>query len=308
MKEKILLRSMLYIPGYMDKYFDNVEKIHADAIVLDIEDSVPDHYKQEARIKIKNFLDSHQKSDCRVYVRLNSIESRLLFNDLEYVLHKSVNGFLLTKIRSADDIIYYDKLFSQMENDNGYLMGGGIDYKFSFLPMIETPEAVVNCHSIAAATKRIEGLVFGGEDFLLDMGGYHGIPPKGLDYARSLIALAARAANVLPIDTPYLNIRDKEGFIKEERISFEIGFAGIQCLHPFQVPLANTVFMPTEKEIQEAKEIISAIEESSKSGIGVAMLHGNMIGPPMMKRVKRVLELADQCQEKERHQNTGGKS
>lgn len=175
--------------------------------------------------------------------------------------------------------------------------GGG--YKFSFIPLIETPEAVVNCHRIAKSTKRIDALAFGGEDFLMDMGGYHGIPPIGLEYARHLIALAARAVNILPIDTPYLNIHDTEGFLKEERISFEIGFAGIQCLHPLQVPLANVTFMPSEKEIKEAKEIIATIEDSSKNGLNVAVLRGNMIGPPMMKRVKKVLELSEQCQKQD---------
>lgn len=301
MNEKILLRSMLYIPCYIDKYFNNLEKIKTDAVIFDLEDSVPYNYKQDARIKLQNFLKNHKKSHYRVYVRLNSIESRLLFKDLEYALSETVDGFMLTKIHSADDIVYYDKLFSQLENERGYR-----EYKFSFVPLIETPKAVINCLRIAEATKRIEGLAFGGEDFLCDMGGYHGIPPKGLEHARHLIALAARAVNVLPIDTPYLNIHDTEGFLKEERISFEIGFAGIQCLHPLQVSLANSTFMPNENEIKEAKEIVQAIEDSSKNGIGVAILRGNMIGPPMMRRVKRILDLAEQCTEQENKYKIGG--
>lgn len=288
MKKKMLLRSMMYMPGYKEKYFDKLDESGADAVILDLEDSVPARFKPQARENVKNFLKAYQKKKTRIFVRLNSIESRLLFEDLQYVLHPSVDGYLLTKIYTSDDMVYYDKLFTQLENEHDFPEGS-----FDFVPLIETPSAVLDIYHIAVSTKRIVALAFGGEDFLNDMGGYHGAPPKGLDYPRSVISLAARAADVLPIDTPYLKVKDEEGFRQEERTSFEIGFAGIQCLHPFQVSLANEVFMPTEEEIQEAKRIIAVIDESSRRGTGVAMLGGNMIGPPMEKRVRKVLDLVE---------------
>lgn len=292
-KKSLLLRSMMYVPAYKKNYFGNIDSSGADAVILDLEDSVPNAFKARARENIQSFLDTYEKKNIRIYVRINSIASKMLLEDLRYAMHSSVDGFILTKIYTAKDMAYYDRLFSQLENDYGFA-----DRTFSFLPLIETPSAVLDIYQIATSTPRVVGLAFGGEDYLNDMGGYHGTPPKGLDFPRAMIAMAARAANILPIDTPYLKVKDADGFRKEERVSFEMGYAGVQCLHPCQVSLANTIFMPSEQEIREAKEIIAAIEAKTKDGVGVAMLRGNMIGPPMEKRVRRVLDLARQGTER----------
>lgn len=284
-----LLRSMLYVPTYKKKFFEKISNFNADAIILDLEDSVPAQFKEESRKNIAEFLNDYEVNHGKkLFVRLNSIESKLLLKDLEYVLSDKVDGFLLTKIYSADDMVYYDKLISQYENDNGLEVG-----HFMFAPLIETASAVINAYPIAKSTERVVALVFGGEDFLNDIGGFHGIPPKGLDFPRAQIVLAARSVRrgVLPIDTPYLKIHDDIGFQNEERLSFEMGFAGVQCIHPSQIELAHTCFMPTYREIEESKKIVEAIDETSRNGSGVAIFQGNLIGPPMEKRARKVLEL-----------------
>lgn len=282
----LLLRSMLYIPGYKERYLTNVDSLNADAIIFDLEDSVPVIYKEKARENLRYFFNNHQNHRSRFFVRLNSIESKMLLEDLKYVMLDSVDGFMLTKIYTENDMVYYDKLFSQLENDNGFYNG-----KFKFVPLIETASAVLDSYKIARSTKRNVALAFGGEDFLTDIVGFHGNPPKGLDYARSHIALAARSAGIIPIDTPYLKVKDIDGFNEEERLSFEIGFGGCQCLHPMQVKYANICFWPTEDELREAKLIVDAIDESSSKGSGVAMFEGRMIGPPMEKRARNIINL-----------------
>lgn len=281
-----LLRSMLYVPGYKKKYIEAVHAMNADAIIFDLEDAVPNIYKADARKNLYTFFKENPRHEKNFYVRLNSIESQMLLEDLKYVLMDAVDGFMLTKVYNVNDMIYYDKFFLQMETENGFSPG-----KFKFIPMIENASAVLDAYRIAHSTKRNVALALGGEDFLTDMGGLHGDPPKGLDYARSQIALAARSANIMPIDTPYLKVKDLEGFASEERVSYEIGFAGCQCLHPIQVDVANICFMPTDEELVEAREIVDAIEKSSVLGSGVAMYRGKMIGPPMEKRARKILDL-----------------
>lgn len=283
-----LLRSMLYVPAYKKKFIDSALNCNADALLIDLEDAVPAEFKADARVILKEYIETGAFKDRTVFVRLNPIESNMLFEDLNYVLHPDVNGYILTKIYTDEDMVFYDKLITQHEHEKGIEEG-----HFKFLPLIETTSAVMNVYNIAKASKRTIAVCFGGEDFLNDLEGLHKEPPRAFDYPRASIALAARAAGVLPIDTPYLALDNMEGFVHEEKISFEMGFAGMQLIHPKQIPFANECFMPEQDEIEKSMAIVEAIKESSKAGSGVAMLNGKMIGPPMRKRAEKVLEIVE---------------
>lgn len=290
-----LLRSLLFVPAYSTKFIDSGLKTDADAIILDLEDSVPIKYKREARATIKKYVENKKFKGKQVFVRLNSIDSKLLFNDLEYVLAKDIDGFMISKVQTAADLNYYDKLITQLEHEHDIQLG-----HFKFLPLIETASAVLDVFNIARSTNRNIALCFGGEDFLQDIQGLHGTPPRAFDYPRAQIALAARSAGILPIDTPFLNFRDKKGFLEEEETSFEMGFAGVLLIHPSQISLANECFMPAEQEIERSYEIINAIEAAEKTGSGVALLEGAMIGPPMRKRAEKVISMVNLLKDKGR--------
>lgn len=280
-----ILRSMLYVPAYKKNMIDSALRCDADALIIDLEDAVPSLYKSDARQHIAEYLAAGAFKNKNVFVRLNPMDSKMLMEDLKFSLHRDVTGYLLTKIYTYDDILYYDKFFSQMENDYNLP-----DKYFSFIPLIETTSAVMDVYNIARATKRNVALCFGGEDFLDNLAGIHGTPSRSFDYPRAAIALAARAAGVLPIDTPYLALDDQEGFEREERVSFEMGFAGCQLIHPKQIALANKCFTPSAEEIAHSLAIVQAIRDSEQKGSGVAMLDGMMIGPPMRKRADRVIK------------------
>ena len=211
---------------------------------------------------------------------------------MKYILHEDIDGLMLTKIYTADDMIFYDNLITQLENENGLP-----DHHFAFAPLIETTSAVMDVYNIAKSTTRNVAITFGGEDFLNDLEGLHGEPPISFNYPRAAISLASRAAGILPIDTPYLAINDYEGFEKEELISFEMGFAGCLLIHPKQI--SNKCFTPNENEALRSIEIVSAVEKSKAEGSGVAVLGKKMIGPPMEKRARKVLELISLIKEKE---------
>lgn len=282
----MVLRSMLFVPAYNKKFLDSALRKNADALILDLEDSVPEVYKADAREILREYLKKEEFQNRVIFIRLNPIESGLLLEDLEVSMNTNVNGFVLSKIYTNEDIQYYDNLISKYEENHEIKKG-----HFKFLPLIETTSAVLDVYNIAKASDRIIGLAFGGEDFLNDLHGIHGEPPRTFDYPRAKIALAARSAGVLPIDTPYLDLHDDDGFIKEESVSFEMGFAGCMLIHPSQIGLANSCFMPCEEEVEKSRRIFAAIREAEKKGSGVAMLDGKMIGPPMRKRAEKVLEL-----------------
>lgn len=292
-----LLRSLLFVPAYRKKFIDSALKCDADALIIDLEDAVPSEYKADARVILKEYILGGAFQDRTVFVRLNSIESKMLFEDIETVLNEDIDGVMLTKIYSEDDMIYYDKLFTQFEEEKGLEQG-----HFKFLPLIETTSAVLNVFSIAKASKRTIAVCFGGEDYLNDLVGLHKNPPRSFDYPRAQIAVAARAAGILPIDTPYLALSDEEGFIQEEKVSFEMGYAGALLIHPKQIPLAHKCFVPEEEEIERSKQIVNAIEEAKKTGSGVTMLNGKMIGPPMRKRAEKVLHIMGLIEKNEKNE------
>lgn len=277
------LRSIMFVPSYVTKFLDNAVDLDADALIFDLEDSVPVLRKQEARENLKTYLDKGIYRQ-QVIVRVNEIDSGLLEEDIKYAGHKNTDAFVLSKVMDEKDIAAFEKILSKREKELGLKDG-----YFKIIPLIETTTAMIRAYEIARSSKRIVALSFGGEDYLRDLQGLHKEHGTSLLVPRSLIVMAARAAKVDVIDTPYLNVHDVIGFRKEADLSRELGFSGCFVLHPKQIKIANEAFYPSEEEIMESKRIIEVIEETEKMGKGVALLDGKLIGPPMEKRARSVL-------------------
>ena len=280
---------MLFVPTYKTSFIENGLKANADALILDFEDSVPHTFREVARRNVQSYIEQGKLKEQKIFIRLNSIESTELFKDLSVVINEDINGFMLTKVRNSDEISYYDRLIKQLELDNGIDVG-----HFKFIPLIETAEAVMNSFTIAKQSSRNIALAFGGEDFLDDIYGTRGESSSVFDFPRAKISLAARASGILPIDTPYLSLKDLNGFVVEKNLSYEFGFAGSLLIHPCQIEIANDVFSPKLEEVERAKEIMIAIKKSGEKGSGVAMLGSTMVGPPMQKRAMKILEFVEQ--------------
>ena len=281
------LRSAMFVPGYMRKFLDKAIDFRCDVLLLDLEDSVPDPFKEDARKFIREYLDEDRFPQ-QVFIRVNDIDSCLLSRDLAATLHRNTDGFMFTKVRDEKDIHYFDKLLTQLEHDNGFEYG-----KFKFFPLIEMGSAILRAHQIATASPRVIGLAFGGEDYLTDLDGLHKEHGTSLLVPRSLIVIAARSAHLDVLDTPYLDIRNIEGFRREVELARELGFSGQLLLHPSQIDICNEIFSPSPEEIAEAGRIIAAIKESSEDGRGVTLLDGKLVGPPMRKRAYNVLAKAE---------------
>ena len=279
-----ILRTMIFVPGFRTKFLQKAIDLKCDALILDLEDSVPCLYKEDARVNVQKYLNKRVYNQ-KIFIRINSIDSGFLSQDLDNILHESVYGLMPSMVRDELDIVYIDKLLTQLEHDRGFPHN-----HFKLCPLIETVSALINAYEIAKSSKRIVGLVFGAEDYLTDLGGLHKKSGSSILMARSMLVMAARSLNLAVLDTPYLNVGDLDGFTKEAEFAREMGFTGQLILHPSQIDVAMNVFTPSLEEVEEAEEIIKKIENSSKSGYGVTLLNGKIVGPPMEKRARDVLE------------------
>ena len=282
----LLLRSMLFVPGHVDRFFDSAIKSTADALVLDLEDSVPGDKKELARKALKDKVALHE-SAFPLFVRINSRETGLLQKDLEAMASSKILGFMFPKVKNSDDIIYLENLLLKLEKRNKITPG-----QLSILPLIETAEAVSNVYDIAKASKRILALIFGHEDFLLDIQATHSISSDNLLVPRMMIVMAARATGCQPIDTPYLEIRNLEGCAEHVRKSREFGFSGMLVLHPSQVKIANEGYAPSKGEIENAEKIVALNNEARKNNRSIAFSEGKFIAPPILKQAEHVLKMS----------------
>lgn len=286
MQEKILLRSFMFLPAYNTRFIDKALESDADALILDMEDSVPASQRQLARENIIQYSEKGLLDKKNIFIRINEFNTKDFAEDITQLTVQGVNGFMPSKVQSAEDIVFIDKLLSVLEIKNNMEKG-----TFKLTPLIETTSALMNINEIAKSSRRLLALCFGGEDYLNDLGSTYTYQESAFVVPRSLIATAARAEGLLPIDTPYLNIPDLQGFEERETEAYKNGFAGCLILNPKQIDSANRVFSPTKEKVEYSKKVIEAVKiAESENQSGVAMLDGAMVGPPMKKRAQTVLE------------------
>ncbi len=288
-----LFRSMLYVPSYNEKFITKAIESEADAIILDLEDSCPMEKEAEGRENIRKYLKSGLLDGRQVLLRINELGTDSLQKDLDLLECRGIMGLMPPKVSSVEEMLEFDRLVSEKEEEFGLKKGS-----VKFTPLVETAGAVVNLDAIAQASDRIIALTFGGEDYLDSVWGVHSEPPVAFDVPRAVIVQVARKNGLLPIDTPYLDLKNEEGYRKEESISANIGFAGDLLVNPRQIPWANEVFSPSREEIVHARRVVAAVEETLKTGGSIAVLDGKMIGPPMRKRAEKVVALAKLIEEK----------
>lgn len=280
-----LLRSLMFVPGHNEKLLKSAARSDADAILLDLEDSVqPPENKQVARATIANSVKSGAFSRTRVYPRVNDRESGYLLKDVTALSIDGIDGFMYPKAHTGQDIYFFDKLLETIEYEKGLPRG-----QFKIIALIETAAAVLNAQEICQASQRVVGIAFGCEDFITDIEGIHDKQEQSLFTARAMIAMAARANNVIPIDTVHINVHDLEDLEKNLVIAKNLGFEGMLVLHPKELPLAHQYFSPTPSEVADSEEMLRLYQEASKLNKGVALMNGKFIGPPMVANAKKVL-------------------
>ena len=282
---KYLMRSLMFVPGHNDKLLNSASRSNADVLLLDLEDSVlPVKNKQIARDKIEQWVKNGAFDKHLVFPRVNDRESGQLLKDIHQLTIEGIHGFMYPKSQKGEDVYFFDKLLETIEYEKGLAVG-----TFKIIPLIETSASVLNAQGICQASARVVAIAFGCEDFIADLEGIHDHEGQSLFVPRAMIAMAARANNVVPIDTVHINVHDLEDLEKNLKIAKNLGFEGMLVLHPKEIELVHKYFSPSEKEVQEAKEMLRLSEEAEKMDKGVAVLNGKFIGPPMVITAKKVI-------------------
>ena len=290
-----LLRSMLFVPAYNEKFIKKAMECETDAIIFDMEDGVPKEKRKEARIILKKYLESKAFQGRQIVLRVNPLQTDDLPEDLKLITDDQIMGIITPKISDAGNIKAFEALLDFVENREGLPSGS-----LKLLPLIEKAQAVINVDSIASASKRNIALLFGGEDYLDSVSGKNDCPRHLFDMPRTMIVMAARTHGLLPIDTPFLDIKNEEAFMAEEGESCAMGFAGCLIVNPIQLLWCKKVFSPSQEEIAHAKNIIEAVEKAQAQGANEIVINGKMVGPPMYKRAVKVMELKEQIEDFEK--------
>ena len=281
-------RSMLFLPGNNPNMLINGNCLGADAVIFDLEDAVAPAQKDAARILVRNTMRYMDFGGCEIIVRINSIDTPYWQADLDEILPYKPNLILLPKTGTAQDALAADEYMTRVEEK--------LHMEYStvgLMPLIETALGVENAFTIASCSKRIQALFLGAEDLTADLQCKRTKEGREIEYARTRLIVAARAAGVEVYDTPFTDVNDDEGILKDATLAKGLGFTGKASISPRHVEVINQVFSPTQKEIAYAYEVMDAIELAKAQGKGAIALHGKMIDAPIVTRARQTIAMAE---------------
>ena len=283
------LRSLLIMPANRADMLAKSPTYGADALVFDLEDSVPVAEKPKARVLAREAIEKHRvREDTAMYVRVNSLQTGMTADDLDAVVTEGLLGVRLTKAESAADILEVDRMLTALENKRGLKEGSiGIG------PSLESAKGVWFAYEILSASKRLFCVVAGTAqdgDLQADLGYLWTAEGNEVLYVRSRILLAARAAGIEHVlDGSYANIRDPDGLRACCEAARKLGYRGRSIIHPNQVEITHQVFTPTRKELDYYKRVIDTFEAAVARGSAATTLDGKLVDYSMVSMAKRVL-------------------
>ncbi len=276
------MRSWLFVPGHQQRMIDKAQGLPADVLIFDLEDGVPKAEKDVARRRVAAALGGVRGGPAR-FVRVHEAGASELEADLQAIARAGLQGLVLPKVQGPADVLRVCRWLDQHETRAG-IPSGSVE----LLAIIESARGLVQAPAIASVTPRLVGLMFGAEDFALDMGLFSH-PGQGLvNYARSALAVAAASGQIRAIDKVFTDISDPDGLVVEAQRARDLGFAGKAVIHPGQVGVVNEIFSPTEVEERWARRIVEAFERRADEG--PATVDGRMVDRPILERARRILE------------------
>jgi citrate lyase subunit beta/citryl-CoA lyase len=282
-----LFRSLIFVPGNNPRFLEKAKKIQADIVCFDLEDSVPDNEKTNARKLIKSALKSRKLYTSSIFVRTNSPTSGKIPSDLQEVIQKGIDGIVIPKVNNIVELKKIEKILSKLEKAKNLK-------PLQIIPSIESAEGVVNTYSIASFGKRISAVVFGVFDLLNDLGVEYTKESKGAKYSRTKIPVDGHAAGVAVIDAIWQDLKDVKGLEKDCKIGKSLGYTGKSIIHPDQISIVHKLFHPNKNEILWAEKVCKIYLKSTKNGTGATTVDGKMIDEVHFKQAKALLELVKQ--------------
>ena len=309
-----LNRSELAVPGSSPKFFEKAAEGKADVVFLDLEDAVAPDDKIPARKNIIEALNDLDWSGHTISVRINGLDTHYMYRDVIEILEGApgkLDLIMIPKAGTAADIYALDMLVTQVEDATK------VEKRIGFELIIETALGMMNVDELAAASPRLEALHFGVADYAAStkarttvIGGpnkdYHVLTDPDDDgnrdvhwgdmwhYPIARMVVAARANGLRPIDGPFGDFSDPDGFVAQAKRASTLGCEGKWAIHPSQVELANDCFSPSEEEVTRAKRIIEAMEEAQREGKGAVALDGRLIDIASIKQAEVMVQKAEQ--------------
>jgi len=284
-------RSMLFVPGNKPSWMEKAIQFGPDAVILDLEDSVPDDEKVSSRRQVKEGVRILKSKGQPCYVRINGLATGLTFDDLEGVVSPELNGVSLPKVESVDDIKVLDAYIECLERRINIPVG-----TVEIQLVLETAKAMRNTYEIAISCPRIHGICLAagpGGDANRAIGYVWSKEGKETLFLRSKAVLDSRAAGIqYPMIISWLNIRDLDGLEKDALLNRQLGFKGQVVIHPSHVSVVNKIFTPSVEEITYCKGLIDAVDEAETKGSGAVVYKGNMVDRAMVTTALEMLEFA----------------
>lgn len=281
-----LRRSRLYLPGNEPKYFINAALHGADGIILDLEDSVSAAEKDAARILVRNALCSVDCGGCERMVRINQLPLGL--KDLQEIAPAVPDLVLIPKVEHAEQVV-------QVEHALQDFINLGTDrrpHSVWLMPILESALGIENAFAIAKASDRNVALTIGLEDYTADLGVVKTREGQESLYARMRVVNAAHAARLQAIDSVYGDIGDLDGLLAWGWRARALGYEGMGCVHPSQIPVIHEAFAPSAEELEKAQRIVDAYEQAKARGLSVVSLGSKMIDPPVVHRALKLVARA----------------
>ena len=277
------LRSFLFVPGNHARRVEKALTLAAGAVILDLEDAVAIGEKSATRPAVVAAFDKPRTG--KLYVRVNAHSTEWCHADLMAVARSGLDGIVLPKVESADQLRTVDWLLTNLERERGLPVG-----RIDLIPILETALGMRDIGTIAASGTRVKRLAFGAGDYTLDVGMVWSRDEAELLPARSAVVMASRAAGIEPpVDTVWADLRDTEGFARSASHAAALGFQGKMCIHPDQIAVANAAFSPSVEQLLWASRVIAAFDEAEAKGLASIQLDGQFIDYPIVQRARQIV-------------------
>lgn len=287
-----MIRSFLFTPANVARRVEKALTLEADAVIIDLEDSVAASDKASSRARVVEALAKPRRP--RAYVRVNAPSTPYCYRDLVETVHKGLDGIVVPKIESAADLHAIDWLVAALERERG-IEEGSLD----LMPQVETAAGVQRIDRILQARSlrpykapwRVKRVCFGAADYGHDLGLSPTLDEPELADARARVVLSSKAAGMEgPIDSPWFHFKETEAFARALERSRRGGFQGRCCVHPDQIAPVNAAYMPSAAEIASAQKIVAAFRDAESRGAAAIQVDGQMIDYPVAYRAQALLD------------------
>lgn len=278
-----LRRTMQFIPGNNPGMIQNGGVLGADSIILDVEDAITLREKDAARLLIASALRSVNFYRSEKVVRINSIDT-FAQQDINLIVPCGPDAILLPKTNCAADVHQVVAWLKAVERPG--------QTPVKLIPQIETPQGLIEAYSIAVADPRVEALALGAEDYTAILSAQRTKEGAEILTMRMIVVNAAAAAGIQSIDTPFTDVNDEEGLMRDTALAKQLGFKGKLTISPRHIDIIHQMFSPSLKEVEWALKVINGLKQAEKEGAGVITVDGKMVDKPIVDRAERVVQLA----------------